>query len=155
MSQDPSRISDPDQQQAMDLVQDHLEVTTMAAKSLHDTLMVAPNLIAEANGAPIEEHLREFIERLNKSLTNRTVTMDSNLNRAKQHRATGTDAARKACLEQTQTQWSWFTWIMENQSNPPGVNESPCPDCGLRKPDQHQEKCRSCYDTEIMNAVVG
>ena len=154
MTKDLSRLSDQDRKKAMDLVQDHLEINKLSARSLHDTLMVAPNIISDANGRPIDEQLREFVARLTNSLANRADMMDSNLNRAKQHQTTGTDAARRSCLEQAQAQWSWFTWILENQSTPLGVIESPCPVCGLRKPDQHQEKCRSCYDMDIMNAVI-
>ena len=154
MTQGQRKTSASHERQSMDLVQDHVEATTLSAKSLRNTLMVAPDLIADSNDAPMQEQIREFIEKLANSLSNRTHIMDINLKRAKQHRATGADAARRSCLEQAQAQWRWFTWILENQSTPHAANESPCPACRLRKPDQHQEKCRSCYDMDIMNAVV-
>ena len=112
------------------------------------------NPTADANDTPIAEQARDFFGRLNNSLNKRVDIMESDLNRAKQHRQTGAHAARRSCLEQAQTQWGWFTWILENQGTPTSVNESQCPSCGLRKPDQHQQQCRSCYDIEITNAVV-
>ena len=131
----------------MDRVQSQFEITLQSGTMMHNTMLTMAN---ERSTSPLVDHMRNVA----KALIKRTDSMRTNLERAQRHRGNDADAARQACLEQVQQQWKWFTWILDNQSHLTENTAERCPNCGLRKIDQHQESCTSCYDIEITNTVA-
>ena len=97
----------------------------------------------------------EFLNDLANALTRRHQQMREALQRAEAHRHNGNDATRRAALEQAQQQWDWFTWITENQSEPPDDERQRCPACQLSHPDHVNGACASCYDNRIMYNTIG